>query len=90
MTDDELCAEFRARLVAGAFGDSELLIPPQNDYSGMWSALCDLLPEWEALFGRDHPVLHEVRTAVYRLADQRPDAVRVFALATTEYGRHDD
>lgn len=87
MTDDEAIAEFRSRLLAGHYGDRELLVPSEQDYSGMWSALCARLPELEQRFGFDNPVLWEVRTAIHTLADQRPDAVKVFALNTTEYGR---
>lgn len=85
---DRAIADFREiALLPGHCGDRELLVPAEQSFSGMWSGLCDMIPAWEQRFGWDNPVVHEVRTAVYRLADQRPDAVKVFALNTTEYGR---
>jgi len=87
MTDADIIAAFRERLLAGAFGDRELLLPAEQDYSGMWSGLCQMLPAWEQRFGWDNPVVHEVRATIHRLANARPDAVKVFALATTRYGR---
>jgi hypothetical protein len=74
LPDAAVIAEFRARLLAGRFGDRELLMPADRDYSGMWSALCKRLIGWENRFGRDHPVIAEIRQAM-------------FALNTTEYGR---
>lgn len=87
MTDDQIVGAFRGRLLAGAFGDRELLMPAEQDYSGMWSGLCQMVPAWEQRFGFDHPLMHEVRATIHRLTDARPDAVKVFALATTRYGR---
>jgi hypothetical protein len=89
-TDDAVIAEFRARMMAGRFGNRELLMPAERDYSGMWSALCEQLTGWEDRFGRDHPVIAEVRQTIHALADARPDAVAIFALATTRYGREGD
>ena len=86
MSDDDAIREFRWRLLAGHYGDRELLMPADQDYSGMWSALIARVPEWEARFGFMHPLVFELRTEINRLADQRPNAVRVFALATTRYG----
>lgn len=90
ITDDEVIAEFRRRVVAGRFGDRALLMPSEMDYSGMWSALCSQITAWEARFGFDHPVVFEVRRAVHELAARRPNALAVFALATTRYGREED
>jgi hypothetical protein len=87
VSPDEAIRHFRHHLLSGAFGDRELLLPSEVDYSGMWSALCAHLPAWEQRFGFDNPVVHEVRTAIHEIADRRPDAVKVFALATTRYGR---
>lgn len=72
LPDDAVIAEFRARMMAGRFGDRELLMPAERDYSGMWSALCERLAGWEDRFGWDHPVVVEVRQAVHALADARP------------------
>lgn len=89
MTTDEIIAEFRTRLMRGEFGDRELLMDHDHDYLGMWSRLCERLSEWEARFGFDNLVVAEVRTALHRIADERPNAVAVFALRTTRYGRDD-
>ncbi len=72
MTPDDAIRAFRKHLLAGAYGDRELLMP------------------WEARFGYDHPVIHAVRSAIHTIADRRPDAVKIFALATTRYGREGD
>lgn len=90
MTDDDAIHEFRTRLLVGRYGDRELLMDADRDYSGMWSALCGKLVEWETRFGFGNPVVHEVRTAMNALADARPDAVRVFALNTTHLGRENE
>ncbi len=87
MSPDEAIRAFRHHLLAGAYGDRELLVPAELEYSAMWSALCDRLPAWEQRFGFAHPVIHEVRTAIHEIADRRPDAVKVFAMNTTRYGR---
>lgn len=89
MTDADAIHEFRWRLLAGRYGDRELLMPADRDYAGLWSALVDHLPRWEDRFGFDHPVVVEVRGAIQRLADARPDAVKLFALNTTRYGEED-
>jgi hypothetical protein len=88
--DDAVIAEFRARMMAGRFGDRELMTDAERGFHGMWSALCERLVGWEDQFGRDHPVIAEVRQTVHALADARPDAVRVFALNTTRLGREND
>jgi hypothetical protein len=93
MTDriTQVIADFRNEaLLPGHCGARELLMPEQSDYSGMWSGLCDRLPHCEQRFGFEHPVLCEVRAEMHRLADARPDAVKVFALATTRYGREQE
>lgn len=85
---EQAIADFREiALLPGHCGDRELLMPEQSDYSGMWSGMVQMIPAWEQRFGFDHPLLCEFRETIHRLADARPDAVHVFALNTTEYGR---
>lgn len=87
MTDDALITEFRARMLVGRYGDRALMLPDEQTYHGLWSAFCGELVVLEDRFGWENPVVSEVRRVMQRLADSRPDAVKMFAMNTTEYGR---
>lgn len=86
MTNAEPCAEFRRRSQTGAFKlDADVL---DDGYRGMWQALV----AWERdAYERGDPIYpQQLRDVLNGIAGDRPDAMRIFALNTTQRGREEE
>ncbi len=88
-TDEEVIADFRARLVAGHYGERAFMLPEEETYLGMWSALMQHLDGLQDRYGFDNPIVRDVITEAHRLVDARSNPVRVVAVSTTELGREE-